>query len=97
MLFYLDTVCTIPSDGTDIMANFNHTMERLKQIKEIRKNQPVKLISGEDVMEIFNITPGEAVGKVLHHIAELKDAGKLNTKKEALEYLRRVEIDQITK
>jgi hypothetical protein len=45
------------------------------------------LLSGEDVMRVLQIGPGPAVGRALAELAELRDAGTLRSRDEALAWL----------
>lgn len=47
-----------------------------------------KLASGEDVMEILNILKGPQVGKVLKALKEEQLSGDINTREEALEFIK---------
>ncbi len=58
----------------------------LKEGKKIIK--PPKMISGEEVMKIFDIPPSEEVGKILKAVQRKQVLGEIKTKKEALNYLK---------
>ncbi|HEX5043077.1 MAG TPA: HD domain-containing protein [Candidatus Polarisedimenticolaceae bacterium] len=45
------------------------------------------LLGGEDVMRVLQIGPGPAVGRALAELAELRDAGTLRSRDEALAWL----------
>ncbi len=47
---------------------------------------PPKIISGHDLMEKYGIKPGIELGEVLNKIRSLQAAGKIGSKREALEY-----------
>lgn len=59
--------------------------EHLQQEKSVR---PVKLIDGNDLINIFSMVPGPGIGKLLEQIHEAQAAGELNTRAEALDYVR---------
>jgi len=58
-----------------------HQREGKKIIK------PPKIISGEEVMKIFNIPPSEEVGKILRAVQRKQVLGEIKSKKDALKYL----------
>jgi poly(A) polymerase len=59
--------------------------EHFRQGKIIK---PVKLVNGDDLVKIFRMTPGKKVGKLLEVINEAQATGELNTREEALDYIR---------
>lgn len=52
------------------------------------KLMPKQLVSGEDVMKILGIKPGQKVGEILGVIREKQLGGELKTSKEAKNYLK---------
>ena len=60
---------------------YNHEIAKLKLM-------PKSLISGKDIMKILDIEPGEKVGKILKEIREEQLDGKINNKKEAINYIK---------
>lgn len=56
-----------------------------KQEKEI---MPVRLITGEDLMKEFKMSPGRTIGRLLTLIREAQAAGEIGTREEALQYVR---------
>ncbi|MFH0780062.1 MAG: HD domain-containing protein [Parcubacteria group bacterium] len=92
MLFYLDSVCTVPKSGGPNMKKFQDMLVRIQEIKTIRANQPEKILDGKDVIALLNVnakTEGAFVGLIMQLATELKDKGKLNTEKEALAFLKK--------
>jgi poly(A) polymerase len=51
--------------------------------------KPEKLIDGNDLVNIFGMTPGVKIGKLLEEIREAQASGELNTREEALDYVRK--------
>ena len=49
---------------------------------------PPKLIDGHDLMNIFGMSPGPEIGKILEDLREAQAAGEIKTKEEALSYVR---------
>jgi poly(A) polymerase len=71
------------------LANFQHVREKLKEIEEkdsIRNFQPP--VSGEDILSIFDITPGPLVGEIKNSIKEAILEGEIpNNREEAWQYM----------
>jgi putative nucleotidyltransferase with HDIG domain len=59
---------------------YNHEIAHLKLM-------PKNLLTGQEVMEILGIEPGEKVGEIMEEIKELQLDGKLKTKEEAKTHL----------
>jgi putative nucleotidyltransferase with HDIG domain len=92
MLFYLDALCSLRPDGSSPMKNFEETLIKLEEIKQIRTNQPEKIediITGEEIGNLLKIERGPLVGVVKTVIAELKETGKINSQKEALAFIKK--------
>lgn len=74
------------------------TLRHLQVIAELLRRRfderqppvPQRLINGRDVMKILEIPPGPRVGAALEKIREAQAVGKVRTRKEALELLRRL-------
>jgi tRNA nucleotidyltransferase/poly(A) polymerase len=61
-------------------AWYNHREERIS---------PPKLVDGNDLMEILSISPGPAVGKALEAITEAQVEGKIQSREDAVEFIKR--------
>ncbi len=61
---------------------YRHEIAKLKLM-------PKTLITGNEIMKILNIGPGEKVGEILKEIRELQLDGKIKTKKQAGEYVKK--------
>jgi hypothetical protein len=48
---------------------------------------PPKLVNGHDLIDIFGMSPGSEIGKVLEAVREAQAAGELSTREEALSYV----------
>ena len=57
--------------------------------KQQAKILPVKLIDGHDIMNTFNLAPGQLIGKLLAMVNEAHASGELSTREEALALVRR--------
>lgn len=51
--------------------------------------KPKKLVNGNEIMKKFNLSPGPKIGKILEVLSEVQVEGKVKTKKEALEFIKR--------
>jgi poly(A) polymerase len=66
----------------------------VEHILKVHHNQeyvtlPVKLIDGNDVMEVLSLTSGPLVGKLLTLVREAQAVGEVQTREEAIAYIRR--------
>jgi poly(A) polymerase len=59
-----------------------------KRFEEERVITPPKLISGHDLIDIFSLSPGPEMGQLLELVREAQASGELNTREEALSYIR---------
>ena len=55
--------------------------------------KPIKIITGQDVMRELNLKPGPQVGAILEAVAVAQVEGKIKTRKEALSFIRRLDIN----
>ena len=86
-LFWLDIQGTEPSDPQmyeQIISDYNSFLDRSPRPKK-------PLLSGDEVMEALGIAPGEKVGKILRALEQAQIKQEVTTKKEALEFLQKVE------
>lgn len=89
----LISYANIRSAGKDMRwINAPPTVEvLLKQIADFYYNEfaPIlergKLITGDDILRTFGLTPGVIIGRVLQHIEDLQFEGEIQTSEEALE------------
>jgi hypothetical protein len=51
---------------------------------------PPKLIGGDDLMEAFGLEEGPRLGELLEAVREAQAAGEIRTRREALDYVKRV-------
>ncbi len=77
------------------MANWRAHAELVKYVlaqrcEEESKVVPAKLIDGHDLIDIFGLSPGPAIGELLEAAREARAAGEVNTHEEALEYIGRL-------
>jgi len=60
----------------------NQYYEQQKQVR------PVKLVDGHDLINIFGLSPGPGLGELLEAVREAQAVGEVNSREEALEYVR---------
>jgi hypothetical protein len=52
--------------------------------------EPVRLLTGHDVMEALGMGPGPEIGRLLRAVEEAQGAGEIHTREEALGLIRRL-------
>jgi poly(A) polymerase len=63
----------------------NVLQEHFKQ----KKTAPIKLLDGNDLINLFSMKPGAAVGELLEAIREAQATGELTCRDDALEFVRK--------
>lgn len=71
----------------DNINGLNKLQDFYIKIKPTLKPIP-KLLSGNDIMKILNIKPSKELGKILSDLNEAQLEGKVNTKEEAIEFVK---------
>jgi poly(A) polymerase len=61
----------------------------LKEHFQQKETAPVKLIDGNDLINIFGMKPGAEIGALLEEIKEARAAGKITDRAAAMEYVRK--------
>lgn len=51
--------------------------------------KPKRLVNGNEIMKRFKLSPGPKIGEVLEALSEAQAEGKVKTKKEAFEFIKR--------
>lgn len=51
---------------------------------------PVSLLSGQDLIDQFDLSPGPSIGALLIEVSEAQVAGEIATKEEALDFIQRL-------
>lgn len=59
--------------------------------------KPVKIVTGADVMHCLHIKPGPVVGAVLEAVAEAQVEGKIKTRQDALEFIKKIDVPTLEK
>lgn len=84
-VMWLDIAGTDPAEYSlydEIMADYQHFLDAHPRPQKA-------LLSGEEVMDMLGIAPGEEVGKILQSLHEAQVKGKVTTKKEAKEFIQK--------
>lgn len=68
-------------------------IEHIQYIMNVHKKQeseimPLRLITGNDLMQEFKLAPGKDIGRLLEMVREAQAAGEIHTREEALQYVR---------
>ncbi|MDD5056062.1 MAG: CCA tRNA nucleotidyltransferase [Candidatus Peribacteraceae bacterium] len=85
-LMYLDIAGTDPSDFT----LYDAIVDDYDAFLNAHPRPPKPLLTGDEVMEILGLKPGEQVGKILKSLHEAQVRKEIRTKKEAKEYLTKL-------
>ncbi len=59
-----------------------------KRLEEEQVTKPPKLIDGHDLINIFGLEPGPAVGELLEAVREAQAAGEIAVREQALDYVK---------
>ncbi len=76
----------VENNITNLTKLLNNYLEQRNQIKPIEK-----LLDGNDIMEILKIKPSRELGKIIKALYEAQISGEVNTKKEAIEFIKNIE------
>ena len=67
-------------------ALVNHVLE--EGVREKAPQRRVRLVTGHDLMEVLGLEPGPHLGRLLDAVLEAQAAGEVNTRDEALAWVR---------
>ncbi len=59
-----------------------------KRNEEANITEPPKFIDGNDIMKIFRLSPGPAIGELLEALREAQAAGEVTDRQQALDYVK---------
>ncbi|OGJ55846.1 hypothetical protein A3D88_01830 [Candidatus Peribacteria bacterium RIFCSPHIGHO2_02_FULL_52_16] len=85
-LFYLDIAGTDPAD----FSLYDAIVKDYHQFLDSHPRPPKPLITGEEVIAILGIPPGEKIGEVLKLLHDAQINKKITTKKEAREFVEKL-------
>ena len=89
---FADISATITEKGPLTFDKFNQMLERIDELKKLSKSKkelPKPLITGNDIMKEFNLSPGPQVGKLIELVREQQLNKKIKDKKKALKFLKK--------
>jgi hypothetical protein len=72
------------------LSLYHYLKDFLRQKEEKLLPEPQKLITGGEVISKFHLKPGPEIGKILQKVHHAQLDEKIKTKKEALEYVKRL-------
>jgi len=89
---FADISATITDHGPVSFDKFNQMVgriEALKKLSETKKELPKPVITGLDIMNKFGLPAGPRIGELLEIIREKQLNGKVRTREEALDFLKK--------
>jgi tRNA nucleotidyltransferase (CCA-adding enzyme) len=102
-VIYVDAISTvpekrkIPKKKTDLkdwisLKGFDIALKRIEEIQKLSKDKkpvPKRLINGNDIIKVLKVKPGKKVGTILDKVREEQLNKKIETKKQAIEYIKK--------
>lgn len=85
-LFWLDIAGTDPAD----FGLYESIVDDYDEFLNSHPRPPKKLLSGDEVMQMLGLAPGEQVGKILQSLHEAQMRKEITTRKEAREFIQRM-------
>ncbi|MCK8827237.1 HD domain-containing protein [Natroniella acetigena] len=61
----------------------------IKEFEQSEERTKTRLVTGDEIIDVFSITEGPQVGELLEQVREAQAIGKVETKEEAIEYLKK--------
>jgi poly(A) polymerase len=92
---YLSLADHLATRGPDLIQPEWHFHTQLvahvlkEHLHQTKVAGPIKLVDGNDLMNVFGMKPGARIGKLLEEIREAQAAGEITTREEALDYIRK--------
>ncbi len=87
-VFWLDIAGTAPSD----FSLYDRIIEDYNAFLDAHPRPEKPILSGDEVMELLGIRPGEGVGKILRALHEAQIRKEVTGRKEALEFVKKLAI-----
>lgn len=78
------------------ISNLSSLLNFYLSVKDSLEPLP-KLLSGEEIMEILNLSPSKELGKVIKSLKEAQLSGDISTKDDAFEYIKKLYCNLYTK
>ncbi|MDD5750898.1 MAG: CCA tRNA nucleotidyltransferase [Candidatus Peribacteraceae bacterium] len=85
-LFWLDIAGTDPQD----YGLYGEILQDYHQFLDAHPRPARQLLSGEEIMEILGLAPGERVGQIIAALHDAQMKGQLSKKSEAREFVKRL-------
>jgi poly(A) polymerase len=82
----------LPDPSGDLSITKRVVGELLRYyFEEFARKPPKPLLDGQEIMKVLKIPPGRTVGLVLEKLKEAELTGKIQTRQEALEFLKNID------
>jgi hypothetical protein len=94
-LFFLADTLATPRPATDAQANWRNAVETVHGLLEgyferpEEMIRPTPLLTGNDLIRMFDLTPGPQIGELLDALREAQAAGEVGTREEAVALVNR--------
>lgn len=89
------SICHSMSETKEVILNKERLLlELLENFRtlDIYEKEVPKLLTGKDIIEIFNIRIGPEVGRLIKALREAQILGEVRSKEEAIEYIRKLTL-----
>lgn len=91
-LSFVDILATIPEKGKPNFKSYQEIKTRILELRSLSENKkelPKPLLNGDEIIKEFNLKPGPKIGELLTKLREEQLSGKVRTKDEAIEFLKK--------
>jgi tRNA nucleotidyltransferase/poly(A) polymerase len=91
-LAFVDISATITEKGKPDFKSYQEMKKRILELKLLSQNKkelPKPLLNGNEIMKEFNLQPGPKIGELLVGLREEQLLGRIKTKDEAIEFLKK--------
>jgi len=96
-LSFVDILSTIPEKGKQDFSSYQAMLSRIEEIKSLspskKEELPPYLLSGDEIMQRYNLRPGPKIGELKELVREAQLKGEIRTKKEAYNLLDKEMIE----
>lgn len=89
MVLFADISASIHASGKADFTDYKKIKQRIKKLSKNQKTLPKPLIDGNDILKYLKVKSGPKIGKLLTLSREAQLNGKIKTKKEGLDYLKK--------
>jgi poly(A) polymerase len=92
-ILYLSLADHLATRGPNLIPeNWKRHADTIRYVLEEQSRKesltpPVKLIDGNDLINLFGMKPGRELGRLLEAVREAQGAGELTSRQQALEYI----------